>query len=544
MSAILEVLRLPDVRRIELGWFASMVGELTGTVAMLIFAHNQGGAAMVAFYGVARTVPAMLVSPVLVSAGDRISQDRILRLAVAARVALMALAALGAAYDAPAIGVVVVAAGASWLAGVYRPIQAAVLPWLARTPGELTAANVVSSLMENAGVLVGPLVAGIALATVGAAAAMGLAAVALVGALVAILWLEVPRDHGHEAHRVRTTNPLANVAAGAAAIARIAPPGGIPLLVFAQCFVRGVLTVLLVVLALDVLDLGEASVGWLSAATGVGGLVGGIAAGALMRVTTLGRGFVLGLLLWGLPLVALAIAPSPLVAYLALSVVGIGNAIEDVGLFTLVPRVLGPRIVGRALGAVELAVFIGLAAGSLAAPPLAATVGALNGLGIVGLGLAALATVYTIRFWQLDRALPRPGPELELLRANPIFAPLPLATVELLATELEPHEHAVGTVIIREGAAGDRLYLIEHGSATVSAADKAMSTLGRGDCFGEIALLRDVPRTATVTAATPMRTYSLARDEFLAAVAGSRSASESAHAMVDERMAAGSASGR
>ena len=234
------------------------------------------------------------------------------------------------------------------------------------------------------------------------------------------------------------------MAAGAADLARLAPPAGVTILVFAQTFVRGALTVLMVVLALDVLLLGEAAVGWLTAAVGVGGLIGGAVAGAVLSVKSLARGFVAGLLLWGIPLVALAAVPTPLTAYVALAVVGVGNAVEDVSLFTLMPRAFRPRFVGRALGALELTVFAGIGLGSVAAPVLVDLLGVRAALGALGGGLAGLAALYAVRFIRLDADLPVPGPEAGLLHRNPIFAPLPLATVELLASELSSNSFAPG----------------------------------------------------------------------------------------------------
>jgi CRP-like cAMP-binding protein len=116
--------------------------------------------------------------------------------------------------------------------------------------------------------------------------------------------------------------------------------------------------------------------------------------------------------------------------------------------------------------------------------------------------------------------MPAPGPEVGLLYNLPMFAPLPLAVTELLATEIEPRQFPAGAVVMREGEAGDHFHLIVDGSAAVSVRGAPRPSLHRGDGFGEIALLRDIPRTATVTAEGPLRTLALGRDEFLTAVTG------------------------
>ena len=537
MGAIRDVLRVPDCRRIETGWFASLAGELAGTIALLVHAHNEGGAALVALYGVARTIPAMLVTPSLMGLTDRIEPALVLRATTAARAILLGTSAVGALVEAPVLLVIGAGVIGSWMAGAYRPIQASLLPWLARTPAELTAANVVAALAENAGTLLGPVLAAFTLALFGVPAALALSALLLVAALILILRLEVPPRPATVSDAPERT-PLTVLTSGAGELSRLAPPAGVTVLVFAQTFVRGALTVLTVVLALDVLFLGEAAVGWLTAATGVGGLVGGALAGAMLSVSRLARGFVGGLLLWGIPLAVLAVVPSPVVAYLALFVVGIGNAVEDIALFTLMPRAFRPRVVGRALGALELTVFAGIGAGSLAAPALVNLLGVLGAIGSLGLVLTVLAALYASRFVRLDAELPVPGPEVDILRANPIFAPLPLATVELLATQLSEHRFATGDVVMREGDPGDRFHLVADGLASVSVRGIPRGTLRTGDGFGEIALLRDVARTATVTAVEPLRTLSLARDEFLAAIGGSRLAAATAISTADDRLAA------
>jgi len=508
---------------------------MAGSIALLVYAHNEGGAALVALYGVARTLPAMLITPAIVSATDRIAPALVLRVTVALRALLLGVAAFGASVDAPTLVVIGSGVIGSWLAGAYRPIQASVLPWLARTPGELTAANVVAALGENAGTLLGPVLAGAALALVAVPAAIALAA-ALVAVSVAMIWrLNVP-SRGIDASGAPGQTPMVAMAAGAADLARLAPPAGVAVLVFAQTFVRGALTVLIVVLALDVLLLGEAAVGWLTAATGIGGLIGGVIAGATLSVSRLARGFVAGLLLWGIPLTALALVPHPITAYVGLMVVGVGNAVEDISLYTLMPRVFRPRFVGRALGALELTVFAGVGLGSIAAPILVDQVGVLGALGALGGGLTVLALLYAVSFVRLDDDLPVPGPEAGLLRGNPIFAPLPLATVELVATQLSKHQFGPGDVVMSEGDVGDCFHLIVDGTASVSVGGEARATLGIGEGVGEIALLRDIPRTATVTALEPLRTLSLPRDEFLAAIGGSRLSTAAAVATAEDRL--------
>jgi MFS family permease len=244
------------------------------------------------------------------------------------------------------------------------------------------------------------------------------------------------------------------------------------------------------------------------------------------------------MLLWGLPLAFLALTPTVAIAYLALVVVGIGNAVVDVAAFTLVTRLAGPRTAGRVLGALEFVALAGLATGSILTPPLLHVFGVRGTLALLGGGLAGLALAHAVRFRRLDRAMPAPGPEVGLLHNLPMFAPLPLAVTELLASEVEPRQFPAGTVVTREGEAGDHFHLIVDGSAAVSVRGVPKPSLRRGDCFGEIALLRDIPRTATVTAEQPLCTLALGREEFLTAVTGNSTSRAAADSLAAQRLAA------
>ena len=531
-AAFRDALRSPDIRRIELGWGFSVVGEAASTVALVVFAFAAGGAGLVGVYGLFRMLAGVTVALGIAGIGDRVRSEVLLRGSTALKAILLMLAAVTAYVDGPALGVIALATAASGLEGAYRPLQAATLQWLVRTPTELAAANVVASMMESTGGLVGPVLAGVLLAVADPTASIALAA-----AFFGIAWLSLLRlsvESRRPASRSRRV--LHDMVTGAKAFWQLAPPGGVAILAFAQTFVRGAVTVLVAVLAADVLVLGEQAVGWLNAALGVGGLVGGLIAAAVVRVTRLGRTFIAGLLLWGLPLVLLALVMEPAVAYLAFVVVGIGNAVEDVGVFTLLTRLLSPRMAARVLGVFEIAALGGIGLGAVAAPLLLDAFDMRGTLAVLGLGLTGLTIAHARRFARIDRTMPQPGQEVDLLRGLPMFAPLPLAVTELLTTELRPQQFAPGAVVIREGEPGEEFHVIASGSASVTVGGAPRPPLGPGDCFGEIALLRDVPRTATIIAAAPLSTLALRRDEFLAAVASSARSGVAAESLVAERL--------
>jgi len=534
-----DVLQLPDVRRIEFGWGASVIGELAGQVTLVVYSFDKGGAPLVAAYVASRTLLSMVVTLGIAGLSSGTRTSLLLRRITGLRAALLALAALTAALSRDPAAVIALAAASSSLAGTYRPLQVAVLPWLVRTPAELTSANAVAAVLENSGALAGPLLAGGLLVfaapplpMVLAAGFVGLAALSLRGLVVP----ERPRSAAQSSAAQSVAQVARAAGHGLAELARVAPPGGVAILGFAQTFVRGALVVLIAVLAVTTLALGQSAVGWLTAAIGAGGLVGGAAAAALVHITRLGRTFVAGLLLWGLPLVWLAFTPSAAVAYLALVVVGVGNAIEDVAGFTLVARCAGPHSAGRVLGATEFVFQAGLGIGAVAAPLLLHTLGVRGTLGLLGGGLTVLTLAHVRRFARLDMTMPAPGEGVGLLRRLAMFAPLPLAVIELLATDLKPHDFAPGTAAVREGETGDLFYLIVAGSATVDVGGKPGPSLGAGDCFGEIALLRNIPRVATVVADQSLHTLALEREAFLIAIASNSMSGAAADALVDQRL--------
>jgi predicted MFS family arabinose efflux permease len=536
VGTVRDALQVPDIRRIELGYGVSLTGETAGMVSVMVYAFTVGGAPLAAAYAASRTLAGVGVMLVLTGLTSRLRRDRPLRQITGLRAVLLAAAALIAAFHQPPGVVIGLAAASSSLSWTYRPLLAAALPWLVRSPAELTASSAVTAVMENSGRLVGPVVAGGLLAAASPVTVMAVAAGCLGVAMAWLYGLTVPDRPG--AGGGGAGQAIRDVTGGIAELMRVAPPGGVAILVFAQRLVRGALLVLIAVLAVHVLALGGSAVGWLNAAFGAGGLIGGALAAAVVRVTRLGRSFLTGLLLWGPALAVVALVPTAAIAYLALVAAGTGNAVQDTGCYTLVTRFAGPHQAGRVLAALEIVVLAGLSVGSMLTPPL------LNALGIRGTfvllagGLAGLALAHAICFIRLDHTIPAPGPEVGLLRNLAMFAPLPLAVTESLAAELEPRQFPAGAVVMREGEAGDHLHVIVDGTAAVSVRGLARPTLHAGDCFGEIALLRDVPRTATITAGQPLRTLALGQEQFLTAVTGNSMSMAAADTLAAQRLAA------
>jgi len=323
------------------------------------------------------------------------------------------------------------------------------------------------------------------------------------------------------------------LAAGFGAIARLPRVRLVVSLIFAQAFVRGCLNVLIVVAAFQVLDAGGEAVGYMTAALGVGGLLGALGAMALGG-QRLAVPFGISLVFWGLPIALMGPLPDLAFALLLLAVVGAAHSVEDVAAFTLLQRLIPDRILTRVFGVVWSLAMGGVALGSVAAPALVRAVGAREAFVAVGAILPLLTLATYRKLASIDKEA-GPVPELELIQRVPMFQPLSVAAKERVAGNLLLQSVDAGDVVIRAGERGDRFYIVGNGALEITA-EGLRTTADEGDYFGEIALLRDVPRTATVTALVDSRLFVLQRDDFLAAVTGHEAAHAAGQTIADERL--------
>ena len=540
VAGLAVVVRNGNLCRAELAWGAAITAEWAHFVALGVFAYDVGGTVAVGIAGLVRLLPAALVAPFAASLGDRFRRERFL--VGVALVGSAALAGSAAAYYAGKNEVLVfVLAGLVGLAStLVRPALQALLPSLARTPQELIAANSATSTVEGLGTLVGPLAAGVlvSLADVGVVFAVGSVAFAAAAVLFARVRVE-GRVHAAPASAVR--GALRSAFSGFETALRERRPRLVIGLVFAQAFVRGCLNVLIVVTVFEVLDADAGAVGYLTAALGVGGLIGAFGSLAVVR-HRLAVPFGLALVFWGLPIALVAPRPDLALTLVLLAIVGAANSVEDVALFTLIQRIVPDEVLTRVLAVVWAVAMGAVALGSVAAPALVEAAGPRRALVVVG----AILPLLTLLSWrglvEIDKTVAAPTAELALVDAVPMFAPLSIAAKEYMARRLVSVPVSAGDVVIRAGDPGDRFYIVADGEFDVLA-DGADRKMGGGDYFGEIALLRDVPRTATIRAVVDGQLYALERADFLAAVtshsAARRGPRRGAHAARPRRGAAG-----
>ena len=305
-------------------------------------------------------------------------------------------------------------------------------------------------------------------------------------------------------------------------------------LIGVQTFMRGAITVLTVVVAVELVDMGEAGVGTLNAAIGAGAVL----ASARPRSSSGASGwrawFALGVILWGAPLVLIGLVPSPASALLMLALVGAGNALIDVAGFTLIARLAPANVLARVFGVLESLAALTVGIGGVVTPLVIDALDLRTALVVLGLVTPVAIALTWARLRALDAGMVRRDEELQLLRGVALLQVLPLPALETIARQLDHAVVPAGEAVFEQGDAGDRFYVVVAGTATVEGDGGAITTLGPGDSFGEIALLRRVPRTATVRAVEDLRLESLRGDRFVAVLTGSRRGDAAASAHVDE----------
>jgi MFS family permease len=521
------------LHRAQISFAAMWAGESAFMVSLAVVAYDEGGVTAVGVVTAARMATAALLAPFLATLADRVRRERVLTCIGVIRGAMLACAAAVTASGGPATATYAFAIVATVAVALYRPAHSALLPALAKSPGDLTRANAVRGMLDSLSILGGPLAAAVLLAASGPATAFAAcAAASLLGGLIVV---GLPYDVPPRADAVRRSAGR-DVLQGFATIAGDRTLALVTGLGVVQTLTRGCLTVFTVVLAIDLLDTGDPGVGILNAAVGAGGVLGSLFAFTLVRRGGLATWFGIGIALFGAPLVLIGAVPEQAAAIVLLGLVGVGNALIDVGGFTILARMTDEAVLARMFAGFEAILTLGVAVGGLLAPVLIEWLGPRPAFVVVGLlaPLALAASWTTLR--RLDGRMRIRDADIEILRAVPMLAVLPAATIEQLGAGLDRAEFAPGRPVFAQGDAGDRFYVVESGRADVVRDGRVVNTLERGAGFGEIALLDDRPRTATVLASgdEPLCVGVLGRPAFLTAVTGYPMSARAGREAVDQ----------
>lgn len=526
------VLANARLRRVAETWGLWVVGEWAFLVLLSVTAYVRGGTTAVAVVGAIRMIPGALAAPLMSVVADRMSRVRVLVATLASWTVLVAAvpAVLLVSSLLPLYALVGTASVTSTL---LRPAINALVPQLVDRPEELTAGNSTYSIVEAVGSLLGPLIAGGLVLTVGTT--MRYLIVAIIFGIAAAISATIRTDYQPAEHRRgsgwrRILEPLAGFPA------LVGPPRlrTVFLVIMAQSATRGMLNVFVVAFAITFAT-GLSSTGLLFAAVGAGGVIGGVITlvGARWRP---GPPFVIGMSMWGLPLIVIAGHPTAVIAWLALAVVGLGNALGDVYGLTLMHRLIPDHLLGRAFGAFWGSASAAQALGAALAAPLITGLGLRESLLVVGIVMTVVPLVswYSVRRVNADLLVDER--DVDVLHRCKLLAPLSQVGLEQLTRKATAVIVAAGSVVLEQGEIGETFFVVDSGALDAQVGGATVRRLGPGDCFGEIAALNRTPRTASVIAREPCRLLTLAGPDFVFAVTGHRSAEQAALDTARERI--------
>jgi MFS family permease len=541
-QSLRRVLANQPLRRVQLAFFGSLVGDWAYGTALTVWAYRDGGATAVGAFTAARFVSMAVTSPLGAAIADRVPRRSFMMTLDLVRAGLVSAAALSLGFGGPSWIVYALGLLAAVVGGPFRAAQAGLIPQLVDEPDQLTAANAVASNLENVVVFAGPAIGATLVGLTGVELVFWVNVGSFLLSFLLVLGVRVP--HAEAQPHDRSTEHdeddeggfFRQITAGFALVIRERDLRTTSLLAFCQGFIWGALMVYLVVLAVTTLHTGPAGVGFLNTVIGAMTVVGGAVVLGRMKRARLGSDMTLGVLGWSLPLIVMAAVPSPVTTVLALAVIGLMDPLVNLGLETIPQRIAPDRAISRVYAAVDSSLIGAMSLGALVAPWLLGTLGLRWALATMGL----VVTAYAVSTWphmrRLDSRLAPPA-TLPLVRSLALFAPLAPATQEALARRLVEVDVAPGAVVVTEGEVSDRFYVIESGEVRVTQAGALLRTEAAGDFFGEIGLLRDVPRTATVTATAPTRLYALDRADFLDAVTGQDESLAATEEVVSRRLA-------
>jgi MFS family permease len=531
------VLRDPKLRRIQLAFFGFSMAEYASWVAILVYAYQRGGASTAGLVAVVQLIPTMVLAPFGVYAGDRFRRDRVLFFAYLGEGLALGLVAVALFADASFAVILAVATIAATSMMFTRPTQAALLPSISEGPEELTAANAFSTFSENAGIVIGPFVAGLVLARWGPAEVFAIFAGVVLGAAALVARARITSKEVARTERPSLGDILGESVGGFRFLFAHRRTGLVLLVLSGGLVAIGALDVLFVAVAISLLDKGEGWAGFLSSASGLGGLAGAAVAVGLVGRRRLTPALAGGTLVFGASIAMIGVLPAAATAPVLFGIAGAGASFGWVAGNSLLQRIAPDDTLSRVFGILEGIMAVALAVGSAGASILIAAFGIQAALVVVGL----VAPVVVVAVWKplsrLDGEATAPDAEtVAFLRRIAIFAPLPPPAIERIVGSLRRVEVPAGEVLIRQGDVGDRFLMILHGDVRVSRNGEVIAERTSGDHIGEIALLRDVPRTATVTTTTPTELLILDRDPFLEAVTGHPQSRARANAIVDEHL--------
>lgn len=533
----------PALRRLTLAGMVTRLGDWAYATAVSLYAYQEGGVRAVGIFQAVRFIVSAIASPIGATLADRFPPRGFLLSSQLVRACLVGVAAVAVQADAPAmvvygLAVLAVAAGAP-----YEPAQLAYFPQLVSRPSELIAVNAVSGNLYGLVWFVGP--------------ALGAALVA-VTSVPAVFWIDVAsfvlaasfllRTHSDveappatvDDSEERLLGFVGQTMAGFSAVRKDRDLRLVGLLTFALGLAWGSLTVFTVELAIRYLRTDAAGMGYLNGVIGVGALIGGVVVLARAAAERVGQDMIVGMLGWAIPITLIGVIPSAASVVIGLVVIGLMDPWINVGLATIPQRVASQRILARVLAALDSALVVAMAIGAALTPATIHWFGLRWSLVLFGTLAGVVAVTSAAFFRDLDGRM-RPPAGLAILEQVSLFAPLDRQVLERLASTATYRTFAADAVVVAQGETSDRFYVIVSGQVrvtqTADGTERLLRIEGPGEFFGEIGLLRDVPRTATVTAVEDTELLGIDREHFLAAISGRMESQVATEDVVTRRLA-------
>jgi CRP-like cAMP-binding protein len=507
------------VKRLVGAFAALTVAEWILGTTVAIHAYPVGGALLVGLVGF-RFFPAAAAGLFTAQFADTHRRERVLTATAATRAAASALVAISLALNLPFVVPLLLVWFDAAAGSAYRPAQATLLPTVVHTPSEFASATALASHAKSSGQMFGALAGGILVAELHVAIGVAVAAALYAASAVASSGIQAPAPTARPTGGL--TRRLQRMRDGLTALRGDREASEIVSYACLRSAVRGVWISLGVVAALKLLGLGNAGFGILMAAAGAGALLAIPVSALLVGRRRLARWLAAALLLCAVPIAAIGGAAAGIPAVAFMVGWGMGMAVSDVAGQAVLNRVVAPASIGPVTGLMESGKLLFEGGCCLLAPALVSTLGIRDALVVVGLGVAAIVAASGRSFARIDARATGRVDIVHLLAAVPLFRGLRVDLLEGVVAQLRPLTlgpgHDVTTQGVRDHAGW---YLVDQGRLEVLIDGFVVNELTRGNGFGELALLRDRPRAATVRTITEVKLLALERDAFLTAMAGS-----------------------
>ncbi len=494
--------------------------DKTSVIGVLVYAYDRAGAEAASFTAFILFVPLLFIGPVVSRALAGHRPNRARAQWHAAQAVFLGLSGILAIGDAPLWAVIATMLAASVSTAIMRPAVAMLSPAVVRSADELVVANLWITYVSSSTSLIAPVVAATLLAVGGAGVALlGAAALAAVSLAVMGSMSAIEFTGGAE-----TGDARGSLREGITTVARL--PGGRGLIVAGMTH-QALLTVMgivAVIVAVEQLDLGASGPGWLNLAFGIGAVGASPIVSIVLRRQRLAPMLLAAVAGSAVAYALLGGTTSVAVAVVLFGVFGITRVAADVATRVMLQRVLRPDELGGAFTVLQVATAAGGALSALAMQFLTAAVSIERASAWMAVALAVITVGLVLPLRRADATEPLPLVRMSLLRQVTTFAGLGGPEVELLARHAMDDRVAGGSVVLRAGDPGETFHVVVDGRCSVEVADEHVRDLERGHGFGEVALLADVPRTATVRAEVDTTLLSIDRSTFLTALTGSADA--------------------